>query len=528
MALNGNEWNNHVDHVEKQLPEISIDSHKIGSYNISNLVLWFSNLTRYGTNLEPIYNVTLFKEREYAEILGIYAAMATIVALTLTLILLIFCCCNCFFRSARRTPKYKTPNDRHRRRYCCGTIVLLLAIIGALTFAIGFVGEVRLHNGADDVCQTIDLVQEKTSKIHDDTLVIKEQSKLDSLLNQLETPLSNAQNAISSSSLIPSEMKNQIDEIVNQYQTVKKQITNAQSTINNQLLDNKYLDDLIDAIEPIQTECPNVTKYLQMGNLIILTILAITSLLFIIGLINNCLRIFISIIGYLMFNVILIFGIVSFLFLIIGSDFCITAKPLAERHEPKLAYYLYCDYNQTIDQQQFRSKRMIEMQIFEQFPTFSSNYNAIDKPLNELFDDVRRFIEEASSYTNKLVDTLKQVNEQTSLLCNSIPLLEHSNPDKIEQLEQICKTLNDSIAEIDRLVVKDDHSLISRIGLITSSVTRIIDVVDCRSITPIIDKSLTNVCTRVYEAFFFFLINSICSTICYFLLLLVSIRMILQ
>ncbi|KAI2801167.1 hypothetical protein BLOT_011743 [Blomia tropicalis] len=48
-------------------------------------------------------------------------------------------------------------------------------------------------------------------------MVIKEQSKLDSLLNQLETPLSNAQNAISSSSLIPSEMKNQIDELYNSF-----------------------------------------------------------------------------------------------------------------------------------------------------------------------------------------------------------------------------------------------------------------------------------------------------------------------
>lgn len=169
-----NEHANKLDGIEDHLPPINLgDYWEIDNYNVSNLVYYFFNLTRYGTNFKKINNagnLILNDETQYRESMAVYGAMAAIVAISLSVFLILFCCFNCMFRSsaASRTPKYKG-QKRNKSSFFCGAVILLIAIAGAATFIVGIIGEVRLHNGANQVCETVDNVSNKTKSIHDET-----------------------------------------------------------------------------------------------------------------------------------------------------------------------------------------------------------------------------------------------------------------------------------------------------------------------------------------------------------------------
>lgn len=160
--------NKQVEHIV--LPDVDLGFHQRYGVNISDIANRFFDLTRYGTNFKPV-NVTLFDWEPYAQSMAIYAAMAGIVAAGLSIFLIVFCCCNCMFRSAApRT--YKSKNQRNSGRgsaFFCGIFVFVVAILGAATFVVGFIGEVRLHNGANDACTTIDMLDDKARLIHNDT-----------------------------------------------------------------------------------------------------------------------------------------------------------------------------------------------------------------------------------------------------------------------------------------------------------------------------------------------------------------------
>ena len=169
-----NDGNNLADKIEdkigEHIPPIHLgDYWEVEGYNVSNLVMWFSNLTRYGTNFKKLDNATLLNQDDYIQAVSMYAAMAGIVAIALSVFLVIFCCCNCMFRSAApRTPKYKGQRGS-RGSFFCGAVVLLVAILGAATFVVGIIGETRLNTGAENVCTTVNNVERTAKQILNDT-----------------------------------------------------------------------------------------------------------------------------------------------------------------------------------------------------------------------------------------------------------------------------------------------------------------------------------------------------------------------
>lgn len=168
-----NEHASKIEGIENHLPAMDLGEYwQIDNYNVSNLVMRFFKLARYGTNFKKINNASdlILDETQYRESMAVYGAMAAIVAISLSVFLILFCCCNCMFRSsaASRTPKYKG-QKRSKSSFFCGVVIFLIAIAGAATFAVGIIGEVRLHNGANQVCETVDNVSNKTKSIHDET-----------------------------------------------------------------------------------------------------------------------------------------------------------------------------------------------------------------------------------------------------------------------------------------------------------------------------------------------------------------------
>lgn len=137
-------------------------THHIDGYNISSLVDYFGNITRYATNFRPLANATLFEGKEYAQSMSMYAVMAAIGALVCTIVLILYCCLNVMVRTA---PRYGKKMPVSRPCNCCALLLLILALLGAGTFVIGFVAESKFHKGADKICQTVDFVYNRVDKI---------------------------------------------------------------------------------------------------------------------------------------------------------------------------------------------------------------------------------------------------------------------------------------------------------------------------------------------------------------------------
>ena len=145
------------------------DNRDLEGVNVSELLVWFSELNRYGTDFKKI-NVTLFDLEPYAQSVAIYVAIAGIVAIGLTIILIVFCCCNCLFRNAAPRKFKSKKGHKNKDNSCfCISFLIVFAISGALTFIVGFIGEARIHKGGDSFCDTVDELDDKAKFILNET-----------------------------------------------------------------------------------------------------------------------------------------------------------------------------------------------------------------------------------------------------------------------------------------------------------------------------------------------------------------------
>lgn len=155
------------DKVDEINNKINFDTCQGPGYNFSCLVKNFANLTRYGYNFKPIEVSILEDKKEYAQAVAMFAILGGIVALGLVVLLFFFCCCNCMFRS--RATKQKTRPAGRTTIVVLNVLVIVFAIICAASFAIGFIGQRRLHHGVDDMHITV-------IKVHDTVANISQQT----------------------------------------------------------------------------------------------------------------------------------------------------------------------------------------------------------------------------------------------------------------------------------------------------------------------------------------------------------------
>lgn len=131
-------------------------------YRTSQLVHWFLvSVPRLGTNFQRVTNLTL-ENAEYGQSMAMYGVLAAIGFATGTLFLLACCCCN--LMTFRAWPRYgeKQPGGR-RCLLPAKFTVLLLALLGAASFALGFVGELKVHSVSTGACSTVSFF---TNRVH--------------------------------------------------------------------------------------------------------------------------------------------------------------------------------------------------------------------------------------------------------------------------------------------------------------------------------------------------------------------------
>lgn len=360
------------------------------------------------------------------------------------------------------------------------------------------------------------------------------------LVKDLEKPIEEAIDTVNSlpSSDTVDNIKNTLNSIQSQYGSILEQVNEANKTISEKIQQTKILDQVMEYLEPVQEKCPEIVGYLRLGALLVLIILAISSLLFILGLCNNCIRSFTTLVGYIMFNILIVFGIVAFLALIVGSDFCQESKPLIRYHVPVdneikttvLDYYLYCNQTSAIMSASHHHIQKRDIPFFDisaianvpTLPDFSNTTN-----IGDIFESVQDFIDQAKNYTSQFNGTLQQLETIIPLVCPAA--LHQSAPQKTpKEIEDMCNQLKDQVSTITDILVgtgPNPNSLLDKMEKVASSVGSIVSSVDCNSINPEINHTLSNVCGTIYEAFFFFLINSAAAVLCFYLLLTFSIWM---
>lgn len=116
-------------------------------------------------------------------------------------------------------------------------------------------------------------------------------------MSKLENPIKNVKKNLDQlGGMGNANLEAQINEISANYENIKTQVKQAKEKIVKNL-NNDLLEKMITYIKPVQENCPKVTKYLRLSSLLVLIVLAISSLFFILGLFNNCFRSIVTILG---------------------------------------------------------------------------------------------------------------------------------------------------------------------------------------------------------------------------------------
>lgn len=120
----------------------------LGYYNVSELVLKFFNIKRYGIDFQPV-NITVLDdnfEDEYFYALIIYIIFALIVFVLLKILMIVACCTFCTFR------RKSTSNVQNK---FCLTLLIIVSLISALTFGIGLNGLGIGYSSFDNICNNL-------------------------------------------------------------------------------------------------------------------------------------------------------------------------------------------------------------------------------------------------------------------------------------------------------------------------------------------------------------------------------------
>lgn len=349
---------------------------------------------------------------------------------------------------------------------------------------------------------------------------------------------------------VPAEIKQQILQYNSYFSQIDSQVKQSEETIRSKIKLN-ILEEAVRVMTTAHKECPHVSTALNAIYISVLVAFVLIAILFIIGLCSNCVRSFSCGIGFIAFILLIAMGTVSFITLIAGSDFCLTSKKVLVNYveTPMTHYYLYChkgnaSANLTTDE--YSSN-------IPQVPHMASNVSATLVGDISLFTDVvpsipniplqlpplpaiphmppfptdpeqiDQLFEQVEHYLNQSKGLVRQLEQSSAAIITTWCNLTQA------PVQQLCK----HVATIDRLLVGDlnrnesgQDSLLTRLDRVSVTVADILNTVECSAVTPQIDSTLSNVCSTLYESFFLLLLNSALATVCFYILLLISIWMI--
>ncbi|XP_046917452.2 uncharacterized protein LOC124497820 [Dermatophagoides farinae] len=461
-------------------------------YNISTLVNDFHSISRYGLDFRrSVATIRDHDLQEYGYQMATFAIMSGIVFTLLTFILLLLCCCTCFFRSSAKIPMNNYQYQR-KRNNCCqfsSIIIILITILTMVTYIIGFVGQQQFNDFTLKTCDTIDLFVDKIKDVNKTTIII---DKVEIIFNDIDKSMAKIKNELDTINI--ADIKEKFESIKSEYDKISVKIRPSLNDIENQIQNNGNLEEILNQLDKSHEHCHVYQSDIRKALLITLIVLSLFTIIFIIGLFHGCLRGCSCVFGYIFMLMIALFGTISFIGLVAGSDFCLYSKQLPQTLEMDVSlrknfdYYLYC-----------QTQRPLFVQAYWENLTLSSSSND-SEDLQSLFAKIHQFMIDARQQ-------LKNVDENFVNIIDECQQYES----QIDNVRQLCSDL------------KQLKPTVQQLKPITIEVDNVVQTVECESITPIINDMLTNLCTNFYNSFFLFFLNSISATIGYFLLLCITI-----
>lgn len=121
----------------------------VGHYNITELVLKFFNIKRYGIDFQPI-NVTIADDNyaeEYIQSMTAYVILAFIVFLSLQILMIIICVGIC-------AAKRKSASSIGHNKFCL-IMLIIFNLITVLTFGFGITGLTMDYSASKNICTNL-------------------------------------------------------------------------------------------------------------------------------------------------------------------------------------------------------------------------------------------------------------------------------------------------------------------------------------------------------------------------------------
>ena len=472
------------------------------TFNQSFMVEWFANIPRYKSNLRIWQNSSLTNGTLYEESILVYVSMSVLVwIIALIALLLYWFCTACFFHRKHSTAK---------RSQTCRWIIPVVTILVIIPLVIGFVTELKLNKGTDDICQTIQTIQDRFDTIEKKsgrwwfvvaiitceklTVCLSFADKIIdhvNLTNQfshIEDELKQSINVFN----ISAEIKIQLNKFNEYLQEIKEKMSDTIKTIQMKIKKNN-LQEVLEKLESVEDNCSKTINGIEWTNEA-MAIIMISSLgLFYFGLCFYCFRILSCGWGLLVWSVIVAFGAGSFLSLIIASNVC---------HDPKVAVNKYIDTPVT--------SYYLDCLPYDHQTNNISNVNQIDHLFELVKLDLLQSQTVAKQFENESNKTFEiwcQQPSDTSLIdvCHHLSIIDNMISGKHEIKNQ------------------SSSSILNKLTNGMKTVSEVTQLVDCKRMKPQIEKTLATICTTIFESFVQYLLASLFAAIWYYLLLMISI-----
>nr|XP_027194716.1 protein tweety homolog 3-like [Dermatophagoides pteronyssinus] len=482
-------WSEFLNSIYRAMDFESFSLTNNSGYNISKLVLDFHNVSRYGLDFRRSDATILDHDlQEYAYQMATFGIMAGILFAILTFILFTLCFCICFFRNSVKKPVNQYEYQRNRRNSCCrfsSLIIILITFLTMATYIFSFIGQQQFNDYNLETCQTIRLFVDKIEDTNNQTIKIID--ILDPLLDEIDSSMKKIK--IDLEDVTIPDIKQKFQNIETEYNEAIENVKPSLNDIRNQMGDDGNFKEILRQLDKYTNQCGDFQSKIQKFLLIILIVISLFTIIFIIGLFNGCLRGCSCFFGFIFMLILALFGTISFIGLVGGSDFCLYSKQLSQTLEMdqslrnNLDYYFYCE-----------PKRLSEY-----------GFHLTDtKDLENLFNEIHQSMIDGRQQLTKADDYFKQINIQ----CQQY----ESSFDSVKKVCSDIRTLKPNVEKLSK---------------ITFDVDNILQQIECPSITPIINNLLTNICTDFYNSFFLFFLNSISAVMGYFLLLCITITILL-
>lgn len=291
---------------------------------------------------------------------------------------------------------------------------------------------------------------------------------------------------------IPNGLKDNVDTFDSTFKQVSGKVDDTAGSINQ--VKPEDLEEVIKVLKKVDGSCPDIKSAVQHTTLWTGIFFTALMVLFILSLFNGCLRCCCSFVGWFQLIVFMLLAAFLFPFLVGGGDFCLNARALIDDKAPQnpvLSYYLDCNKTDT---------HRIHKRDLPEIPDVNPDM------INDILNNIDKYFDQAKSYIETFGAEIDKGIE--NYLHCSAPK-DDNFKEMCTNVDQIKKIVGFNEKKNKETTVKpaNSNTLSGDLDMMHKTVKDIVNEIDCSEISPCLYKTLSDVCTNVYLAIFYFTIN---------------------